>query len=646
MEMELDNRKRKFEDSFSEEASTDAEVSTPAAKKSNRFHCPLNGCTATKGFVKTSKVYFQHVISEHPNGYDGEWLKSLFQEGSKRASTLSISAGAETISDKDADSSLDTSQPPEAAEVTPAPSKSRKSPTSSTKQSTRLKCPHCVMLFNKQQRLQAHVTSKHPEEAAAASNGAQLSNPHEIDQLDSSESTPAEQESSAENVSLAEPAQETLTSELDTKALPAKVEAESVPTEITTEAVQAEITTEAEIKTEAVKVEIKTEPTPEAEMNPEAEPMPAEQELNGLTEADSATVSPVSGSTKSDKQPCEICHNSYRRGKRLANHMASKHPEFLKESGLPEPDLAPTIFPCQFCEKHYSKNPDMYAHVSKVHHEEAVQEGWQECVLCKGILPNETVLKYHNRVKHMRKSNKKDVSGFLEVSIAEGGEMPLFGAKEDNSDSLQQDQPEQREVKEEEEPDKSLAEEKSSSDLDLSETANSGTKMDLSSDQKVPDKLRAREDVQMDDVGDDSDNVEEISLDDESSDEDESSSASKVAHNTVQMINNSTLVATEPSGKSQPRKKLTHPLEAKLGSEYYHNGEFSSGDYYETDDAIIMKVDYSKDKYFPEMGPYRCEICHLIFDTNRKFYSHVMSCHFEEADTAAIEIMQKLIAQS
>ena len=150
----------------------------------------------------------------------------------------------------------------------------------------------------------------------------------------------------------------------------------------------------------------------------------------------------------------------------------------------------------------------------------------------------------------------------------------------------------------------------------------------------------------MDDVGDDSDNVEEISLDDESSDEDESSSASKVAHNTVQMNNNSTLVATEQSGKSQPRKKLTHPLEAKLGSEYYHNGEFSSGDYYETDDAIIMKVDYSKDKYFPEMGPYRCEICHLIFDTNRKFYSHVMSCHFEEADTAAIEIMQKLIAQS
>ena len=45
--------------------------------------------------------------------------------------------------------------------------------------------------------------------------------------------------------------------------------------------------------------------------------------------------------------------------------------------------------------------------------------------------------------------------------------------------------------------------------------------------------------------------------------------------------------------------------------------------------------------YFPEVGPYRCEICFSILQTNRLFFDHIIGKHRADADETAIDKMKQ-----
>jgi hypothetical protein len=77
-----------------------------------------------------------------------------------------------------------------------------------------------------------------------------------------------------------------------------------------------------------------------------------------------------------------------------------------------------------------------------------------------------------------------------------------------------------------------------------------------------------------------------------------------------------------------------------------HNNIYSSGDYFQLEEAVVMRVDFKNDRkergvYFPENGPYRCEICETIVKTNVQFYQHVKRMHSGMADETALNIMEE-----
>jgi len=86
---------------------------------------------------------------------------------------------------------------------------------------------------------------------------------------------------------------------------------------------------------------------------------------------------------------------------------------------------------------------------------------------------------------------------------------------------------------------------------------------------------------------------------------------------------------------SHPGQKTVVPV---------HGGVFTSDEWFETEDAIILKVDYTKSRYFPEKGPYRCEICLEILETNKEFFQHVRQNHLQEANIVALDIMKHHLA--
>ena len=67
----------------------------------------------------------------------------------------------------------------------------------------------------------------------------------------------------------------------------------------------------------------------------------------------------------------------------------------------------------------------------------------------------------------------------------------------------------------------------------------------------------------------------------------------------------------------------------------------------ELEDAIIMTVPYKgkdlKDVYFPLNGPYSCEICAKIVETNLDFFNHLKGRHLEEADEDVMETMENYL---
>jgi len=67
-----------------------------------------------------------------------------------------------------------------------------------------------------------------------------------------------------------------------------------------------------------------------------------------------------------------------------------------------------------------------------------------------------------------------------------------------------------------------------------------------------------------------------------------------------------------------------------------HNGHYTSGKWYDVPEAYIILTDYKEksvtDIYFPENGPYWCEICHNVVETNKDFVDHVRINHLDVAD--------------
>jgi hypothetical protein len=87
---------------------------------------------------------------------------------------------------------------------------------------------------------------------------------------------------------------------------------------------------------------------------------------------------------------------------------------------------------------------------------------------------------------------------------------------------------------------------------------------------------------------------------------------------------------------------IAHPRRGKVVP--IHAGVFTSDEYFETDSAVVLKVDYSKHRYFPEKGPYRCEICLEMFETNKLFFHHVRQEHLQVVDIVALEVMEHYLA--
>jgi hypothetical protein len=84
--------------------------------------------------------------------------------------------------------------------------------------------------------------------------------------------------------------------------------------------------------------------------------------------------------------------------------------------------------------------------------------------------------------------------------------------------------------------------------------------------------------------------------------------------------------------KVDSEDELINAEEEKHKDQPQHNNSYSSGNYFKLKDCTIMIVDYRKDTYFPENGPYRCQICKTIVQTNIQFYGHVTAMHSGKAD--------------
>ena len=102
-----------------------------------------------------------------------------------------------------------------------------------------------------------------------------------------------------------------------------------------------------------------------------------------------------------------------------------------------------------------------------------------------------------------------------------------------------------------------------------------------------------------------------------------------------------TLLPDELEEGEVPRRwKFTGPL---------HNGYYTSGKWYDTPQGFIILTDYkencSADIYFPECGPYWCEICHDVVTTNKEFVAHVRTNHLDVADENVLYKMESRIQQ-
>jgi hypothetical protein len=86
--------------------------------------------------------------------------------------------------------------------------------------------------------------------------------------------------------------------------------------------------------------------------------------------------------------------------------------------------------------------------------------------------------------------------------------------------------------------------------------------------------------------------------------------------------------------------KFTGPL---------HNGYYTSGMWYDTPEGLVILTDYkekcSEDIYFPKSGPYWCEICHDVVETNKEFVAHVRNNHLDVADQDVLHKMEIRLQQ-
>ena len=352
---------------------------------------------------------------------------------------------------------------------------------------------------------------------------------------------------------------------------------------------------------------------------------------------------------------CQVCNKSQKSGNKYAIHVNQMHSDFAQTQWiscshcslyLPDDDslakhkqkhnqdVARTN--CTFCEKTYSRRADFVVHVNKVHRDEAVENNWINCEHCDCILPNDLTLRRHISTAHKRKpilaaesykddSHSDDVSSFLEVSMTD-----------DQADAEIKVEPELEAANEgelqESEMDFGSSYEQNdfNHDLPIVEDNNGNDDINYTGNEDVCQTKYENGHIPMED-----DNVEEpieeISLID--TDDEDNYSTSSSPH--IKLISHST--------PNFPPKMKKGERFLPLKDVYVHNGVYASRNYIEMEDKIIMKMNYtkeSKDIYFPENGPYRCEICHFVVPTNKSFFEHVLKKHFAEADEATVKIME------
>ena len=583
------------------EASTNKDGQTPPlAKKSTRTECRFCGKLFNKG-----NTFFNHLNKDHGDKVDPD-DKALADHRVYKHEPCKLKISQ---SPNNTDSSLDTSIQDEVQLVMPKN-------VETEKVSSRLNCPFCENAFNKEERLQGHIKSSHKVLAESEMLQCQQCDYFLPNQADLHSHKEAKHSAlkpvliSNQRDTIGEIVQQEPKQECYIAFNIAHSEESEVDPDVTTKKDQRSIEAEARGN------------TTQGSFDSFIEATEIVQRSTGLGIDSSATKNSqdLSSFSKSTHLPYPAS---------LVKHSQKHNQEQAK-------------IECHFCERKYCRQKDFVSHVNKVHRDDAVKSNWFSCGLCNLVYLNEYSLKRHAGNAHKIKSPKgavkkpkETINNCLQASMMEN--------RVDHIDKViktePEEEPEQQDANEGDlsmplQANEMLPEEPSLEDGDNGNCKGfiAGCEKDFNSSSKAGN-VKCSKIATGNESSDEG--IEEISLIDSDGDEATESTPNPKLGNSKILLQ---------SAQTFPRKTTRAKKNSQLKKEYFHNGIYPSRDCFEIGRDIVMKMDYKRQTsnvYFPEVGPYRCEICFSILQTNRLFFDHIIGKHRADADETAIDKMKQ-----